>query len=511
MTLLNPFREGLESERVPAPCVVVIFGGAGDLTKRKLVPALYNLALGRMVAPGTSVVGVSRQEYTDDEYRAMQKEGTSEHSRTKPLDTAVWDDFASGLFYVSGEFQDPVAYARLRDRLEQIDATRGTRGNRLFYLSTPPSVFGMITTNLDRAGLLAPPDDPTRSTRVIIEKPFGTDLDTSRALDKTIHAVLDERQIYRIDHYLGKEAVQNVLAFRFANSIFEPVWRREHVDHVQITVAEDLGVEGRGKFYESAGTTRDIIQNHLLQLLMVIAMEPPTAFDADAVRDEKVRVLRALRPMKTADVPALTARGQYGPGTLGGKRIPAYREETDVAPDSRTETYAAMKLMLDSWRWGGVPFYIRSGKRLTRKVTEIALTFRPIPITLFKSLGAATQPNALVLRIQPDDGITLRFVSKIPGAAMLLRDVNMDFRYGTTYGRSSPEAYERLLLDAMLGEATLFARDDEVDSAWQFISPILSAWSDGPPADFPNYSAGSWGPPTAKQMIERDGRAWRRP
>jgi glucose-6-phosphate 1-dehydrogenase len=511
MDAINPLRVGLESERVAPPCVVVIFGASGDLTHRKLIPALYNLALSQLLGPGTAVVGCARRGKTDEQFRDEARKGVIEFSRRKPLDEAVWNDFAQGLAYVQGNFDDPAAYDRLREHLAATDRSRGTRGNYLFYLATPPDSFGPITEQLARARLIAGADEDERFTRVIIEKPFGTDLTTSRELDRQIHRVTAEKQIFRIDHYLGKEAVQNILAFRFANSIFEPLWHRDHVDHVQITVAEEIGVEGRGKFYEKAGVVRDIIQNHLLQLLMVLAMEPPTAFDAELVRDEKVKVLSALRPIGEQDALALTVRGQYGPGSLGSGPVPGYRQEPDVAPDSTTETFAAMKLHIDSWRWGSVPFYIRAGKRLTKRVTEIAVSFRQIPVALFRNAGPATHPNQLVMRIQPDEGITLRFASKVPGAHMLLRDVNMDFRYGATYGQSSPEAYERLLLDAILGDATLFARSDEVDAAWTFITPILHRWAENPRTNFPNYAAGAWGPREAEELIERDGRQWRRP
>ncbi|MBL8677621.1 MAG: glucose-6-phosphate dehydrogenase [Myxococcales bacterium] len=507
----NPLRAGLDDERLAPASAIVIFGASGDLTRRKLVPALYHLQLARMLGPGSAIVGFARKDGSSEEFRAEQREATAQFARSKPVDADAWASFEPSLSYVQGNFDEPAAFARLKEHLDTVDSTFGTRGNRLFYFATPPEFFSVIAKQLKAAGLIADASDRSRFTRVIVEKPFGTNLESSRQLDRALHEVLDESQIYRIDHYLGKEAVQNVLAFRFGNAIFEPLWRRETIDHVQITVAEEIGIEGRGKFYEGAGATRDIIQNHLFQLLMLVAMEPPSAFDADAVRDEKVKVLRALRPMHRDRIAELTARGQYGRGTLGGGLLPAYREEKDVHPDSRTETYAAMRCEIDNWRWQGVPFYIRTGKRLTRRVTEIAVRFKGIPVALFGRSQAETAPNELVLRIQPDEGITLRFAAKQPGSHMLLRDVNMDFRYGATWGRTSADAYERLILDALLGDATLFARDDEVDEAWRYVSPIIDAWNEMPPPSFPNYAAGTWGPASAEALVERDGRRWRRP
>jgi glucose-6-phosphate 1-dehydrogenase len=502
----NPLREGLTTERVPAPCAVVIFGASGDLTKRKLVPALYNLAVSRSLPAGFSVVGVGRSEMSDEDFRASQRESLAKHSRRKPVDEVVWDDFAQGLSWVAGTFEDSATYDALRERLERLDVERGTRGNRVYYLSTPPAAFGAIVAGLARAGLVADPKDAGRFTRVVCEKPHGTDLASSRALDAALHAALAEEQIYRIDHYLGKEAVQNLLAFRFANAIFEPLWSRQHIDHVQITVAEDIGVEGRGRFYEAAGALRDIVQNHLIQLVTLFAMEPPVDFGADSVRDEKVKVLRALRPLSPADVAARTVRGQYGPGGVAGVAVPGYREEPDVAPDSRTETFLAMRLDIDTWRWGAVPFYIRAGKRLAKKVTDISVHFRPVPHRLFRDLPP--EGNLLALRVQPDEGISLRFTAKVPGSHDALRPVTMDFRYGSTFGGAGPEAYERLLLDVMRGDATLFTRADEVDASWQFFDPVLAAWQreDGAPRPYP---AGAWGPAEADALLARDGRRWR--
>ncbi len=501
----NPLREGLATERVPAPCAVVIFGAGGDLTKRKLVPALYNLAVSRSLPAGFSVVGVGRSETTDEDFRASQRESLAKYSRRKPVDDVVWNDFAPGLSWVTGSFEDPATFDALRERLDRLDAERGTRGNRVYYLSTPPNAFATIVGQLARAGLVADAKDASRFTRVVCEKPHGTDLASSRALDEALHAALSERQVYRIDHYLGKEAVQNLLAFRFANAIFEPLWSRQHIDHVQITVAEDIGVEGRGRFYETAGALRDIVQNHLIQLVTLFAMEPPVDFSADAVRDEKVKVLRALRPLSPADIAARTVRGQYAAGGVAGVAVPGYRQEPDVSPASPTETFLAMRLDIDTWRWGAVPFYIRAGKRLAKKVTDISVHFRPVPHRLFPELPP--EGNLLALRVQPDEGISLRFTAKAPGSHNALRPVAMDFRYGSTFGGAGPEAYERLLLDVMLGDATLFTRADEVDASWRYFDPVLAAWAkDGPPHA---YAAGSWGPAEADALLARDGRRWR--
>ena len=504
----NPLREGLVTERIPVPCTVVIFGASGDLTKRKLLPALYNLAVSRLLPAGASIVGYARREKSDDQFRAEQKANVAEFSRRKPIDEAIWNDFAQGLFYVSSTFEDPKGYEKLKACLDKIDKERGTKGNRLFYLSVPPSDFDVILERLAAAKLVHDPDGQSFS-RVVIEKPFGTDLATGLALNKKLLSVFDERQVFRIDHYLGKETVQNLLVFRFANSIFEPIWSREHVDHVQITVAEDIGVEGRGKFYEEAGTTRDVVQNHLLQIMSVMAMEAPVAFDADSVRNEKVKVVRALRPITSAEEIARdTVRGQYAKGTFNGEPVPGYREEPDVAKDSRTETYVAVKAHIDSWRWGGVPFYLRAGKRLNKRITEISLHFKKVPHALFAKTAGEIEPDVLSIRIQPDEGIALRFMSKVPGPTQTLRPVTMDFRYAGSFGDTGPEAYERLLLEAMLGDATLFARNDEVNAAWTYITPLLEGWKQSAPPGA--YPAGSWGPEAADALMHRDGRHWRR-
>jgi glucose-6-phosphate 1-dehydrogenase len=520
-TTENPFRTGLETERTPVPCVFVIFGASGDLTRRKLIPALYNLAVSRLLPPGLSIVGFALTEMSEDQFRANMRAAVSEFSRRKPIDEAVWGDFVSRLHYVTGRFEEPASYARLREKLEQLDRTNGTRGNRLYYLAIPPSAFRAVNDNLAGAGMVATEESPSY-TRLIIEKPFGRDLASAEGLNRDLHRVFAERQIFRIDHYLGKETVQNLVALRFGNTIFEPLWNRNHIDHVQVTVAEDIGVEGRGKFYEEAGTSRDIVQNHLLQLLMVTAMEPPVAFTADEVRDEKVKVLRALKPIVGDDVARATVRGQYGPGNFAGKPVSGYRQEPNVSPTSNVETFVAMQLEIDNWRFAGVPIYIRAGKRLPKRITEISVHFKRVPHALLAhdhlasrtaaagGDGAGVEPDVLAIRIQPDEGIGLRFVAKVPGPTMTLRPVTMDFRYGSTFGGSGPEAYERLILDAMLGDPTLFARADEVAAAWRFMTPILEAWEKQPPADFPNYAAGTWGPKQAFELIESSGRTWRR-
>jgi glucose-6-phosphate 1-dehydrogenase len=509
MSIDNPFRAGLETERAPSPCVFVIFGASGDLTRRKLIPALYNLAVSRNLPPGFSILGFASTEVDEEQFRATTHDAVAQFSRRKPIDEAVWDDFASRLHYVSGRFEDPTSFDRLRDKLEQVDRTNGTRENRLYYLAIPPSVFQIVTDNLARAGLVADSNDTSKYTRIIVEKPFGHDLASAEALNADLHRIFHESQIFRIDHYLGKETVQNLIALRFGNAIFEPIWNRNHVDHLQITVAEDIGVEGRGRFYEEAGASRDILQNHILQLLMVTAMEPPVAFTADEVRDEKVKVLRALKPIRGEDIDRLTVRGQYGPGNFAGRPVPGYREEENVSLTSNVETFVAMRLELDNWRFAGVPIYIRAGKRLARRITEISVHFKQVPHVLLAQ-EVPVDPDVLAIRIQPDEGIALRFVAKLPGPSMTLRPVTMDFRYGSAFGGGGPEAYERLILDAMLGDPTLFARADEVSAAWRFITPILEAWARRQPPEFPNYAAGTWGPPEAFDLIDRDGRAWRR-
>lgn len=514
----NPLREGMPEEMAPPPTALIIFGASGDLTRRKLVPAVYNLALSRLLPQGFALVGVARRP--KPEFAAEMRENVAKHSRRKPLNDAAWNELAKGISYVQGDHNDPATFTKLKEEFERLDKERGTGGNRLFYLSVGPDEVAKIVRGLKESGLVvAPSDEPDAAyQRVIVEKPFGTNLATAKALNRELLAFLDESQIYRIDHYLGKETVQNLLVFRFGNTIFEPLWSRQHIDHVQITVAEDIGIEGRIDFYEKVGITRDIVQNHALQILTLVAMEPPSSWDANAVRDEKVKVLRTLRPIRGAEVLERTVRGRYAAGTVRGDKVPGYLEELEalraekpeLSKDSKTETYVGMRLELESWRWGGVPFYLRAGKRLAKRVAEVAIHFKPLPHGLFHGTrGATNEPNSLVIRIQPDEGISLRFATKVPGQGIAVREVAMDFRYGAEFGASTPEAYERLILDAMRGEATLFTRADEVEAQWSFIDPILAAWNKHK-APVANYPAGSWGPPEADKLLV-SGDTWRKP
>lgn len=502
----NPLRVGLRMNRTPEPCTVVIFGATGDLTHRKLVPALYNLERERLLPPGFSVIGAARRDWTDDFFRQSLLDAAREHSRTDIQDD-LWQSFAEGISYVRVPFDDATAYQTLAVRLNELDEQRGTSGNRLFYLATPPESYVTIIQQLGAAGLA---QSQHGWVRIIVEKPFGRDLESARALDDEVHKVFNESQVYRIDHYLGKETVQNILVFRFANGIFEPLWNRAYIDHVQITVAESVGVEGRGGYYEHAGAMRDMVQNHLMQLLTLTAMEPPVSYSADAVRDEKVKVLHAIRPVLAEEIQQATVRGQYGPGTAAGKQLPGYRQEEGVAADSNTETFVALRFFVENWRWAGVPFFLRTGKRLPKRVSEIAIQFRHVPHMLFNDGPLSDiEPNVLAMKIQPDEGISLRFDSKAPGQSNQIRPVTMDFRYNSSFGIESPEAYERLLLDALLGDSTLFTRSDEVQASWSLITPIHQAWAQIEPPGFPNYEAGSWGPQAA-DVILGPGRKWRR-
>ncbi len=513
----NPLREGLRLERIAEPCTMVICGATGDLTERKLAPALYNSLLGGFLPPEFTVVGFARRDLTDDEFRAHLLEGINEHSRNRPAKPAIWESFASGIEYHRGDFDDPAAYVELAKRLDRIDRDRGTAGNRLFYLAVPPSLYPEIVNQLARAGLAAP-GDRRRSgsqrgwTRVIVEKPFGRDLESARTLNRELAEVFDEDQVYRIDHYLGKETVQNLAVFRFGNGLFEPIWNRRYIDSVQITVAETVGVEGRGDFYDVTGALRDIVQGHALQLMAMFAMDPPVEFHAEDLRDEKLKVLRAVKPMSREEVAPNTVRGQYVSGWVEGQKIQSYRDEPEVAPDSQTETFVALRLAIDSWRWAGVPFYLRSGKAMPSRVTEIAVQFKRAPLALFARAGVpSVDPNVLAIRVQPDEGILLRFGAKVPGQGLQIRTVNMDFRYGSSFAIDSPDAYETLLLDAMVGDASLFTRDDEVERAWEILDPIVDGWQAGEGGPLHFYGAGTWGPPAADELLGRDGREWRRP
>ena len=506
----NPLRVGLRRPRTPEPCAMVIFGATGDLTRRKLFPALYNLALQHLLPNGFSVLGFSRQDIADDEFRRRMRDAINEFSRSKPVEPALWESFEQGVFYLQGDFGGQPRYEELARQLTRLDKERGTAGNRLFYLATPPSVFTEIITHLGEAGLGGPRETDSGWTRIVVEKPFGHDLESARQLNQALHQVFDESQIYRIDHYLGKETVQNILVFRFGNGIFEPIWNRRYIEHVEITVAESIGVEGRGGYYEEAGALRDMVENHMMQLLALVGMEPPFAFEADAIRDEKAKVLHAIRPIPRDQIDQLTVRGQYGAGSIGDEALQGYRDEPGVSPTSTTETYVALKFYIDNWRWAGVPFYLRHGKALARRSTEIAISFKQAPQGLFSDLtGSPPSPNVLVLRIQPDEGIELKFAAKVPGAVIQLRDVEMDFLYGSSFAVASPDAYETLLLDCMLGDSSLFTRSDEVEAGWKLFTEILEGWKQSPPTSFPNYPAGSWGPAEAEQLIERDGFRWR--
>jgi glucose-6-phosphate 1-dehydrogenase len=512
----NPLRDGLRLSRMPEPCVMVICGATGDLTERKLGPALYNLMLGGFLPPEFTVVGFARREMTDQEFRDHLLAGINAHSRNKPVKESIWESFSQGIEYHQGEFHDPQAWAELAKRLARIDRDRGTGGNRLFYLAVPPTLYPEIVAQLGAAGLAASgerrQDGKKGWSRVIIEKPFGHDLASARHLNHAISGVFGEEQVFRIDHYLGKETVQNLAVFRFGNGLFEPIWNRRYIDSVQITVAETVGVEGRGEFYDQVGAVRDIVQNHALQLMTIFAMEPPVEFTAEDLRDEKLKVLRGVKPMTPEEVAQSTVRGQYVSGWVEGRKVPSYRDEPEVGPESQTETFAALKLSIDSWRWAGVPFYLRTGKALPTRVTEISVQFRRAPLALFARAGAPQfDPNILAVRIQPDEGILLRFGAKVPGPGLQIRNVNMDFRYGSSFAVDSPDAYETLLLDCMVGDASLFTRDDEVERAWAILDPILAAWASGEGGPLHFYGAGTWGPPAADELPERDGRTWRRP
>jgi glucose-6-phosphate 1-dehydrogenase len=486
----------------------VIFGAAGDLTKRKLIPALCNLWNEKLLAPEFAILGLGRTALDTDAYREKVAEDLQKYA-THALAPEVIEGVLSRLHYFAADFTDAKAYKKIAAELERIDAEHGTQGNRLYYLSTAPEFFAPIITQLGAAGLLKEEGDRWR--RVIVEKPFGTDLASARALNAELRRTVREEQIYRIDHYLGKETVQNILMFRFANGMFEPIWNRQYIDNVQITVAESIGVESRGGYYDKAGALRDMVPNHILQLLSLVAMEPPTSFEAEAVREEKAKVLRSVQPMSPERVLTHTVRGQYGEGVVDGKHVPAYRSEERVDPKSNTETFAAMELSVDNWRWADVPFYLRTGKSMARRVSEIAIQFRRPPLLLFRNTPVDhLSRNVLVIRVQPDEGITLRFGAKIPGPSVRLSNVAMDFRYKDHFTQPPSTGYETLIYDCLKGDPTLFQRADMVEMGWAIVQPMLEVWSALPPRTFPNYAAGSWGPKEADELLERDGRKWRR-
>jgi glucose-6-phosphate 1-dehydrogenase len=503
----NPLAEGLHDYRIAVPAVMVIFGATGDLSGRKLLPALYNLARQRSLPAGFAVVGAAMTEMSDGDFRKHAAQRIRQFSRTQPIDDRVLDALLSSLHYVTVDFGRLEDFKALDTKLDELDAANHVPGNRIFYCATPPPTYQTIALQLQAAGL----NKGEGFHRIVVEKPFGSDLQSARELTQTLQKVFTEDSVYRIDHYLGKETVQNILAFRFANSIFEPVWNSNLIDSVQITVAEELGIENRGAYYDRAGALRDIIQNHGLQLVTLTAMEPPLAFEAGAVRDEKVKVLRSIRPLIGEDIEQSTVRGQYTRGWVLGEQVGGYREENNVAPDSQTETYAALRLFVDNWRWAGVPFYIRAGKRLPKRITEIRIQFkRPPHLTFGRDAMKEVDPNAITLRIQPEEGISLKFGAKVPSAGLRIRSVTMDFQYVTSFLVEAPEAYERLLLDCMIGDPTLFTRGDEVEAAWTLVDPIESAWRDGRPR-LQTYAAGSWGPDAAAELLNADGREWHRP
>ena len=490
------------------PCLMVIFGASGDLTKRKLLPALCNLAAAKLLTDQFAIIGFASNEFNTETFRKQLSEEIKQFASC-PISPEMWEWFLKRIFYVRGDFQDPKAYQQLKDQIELAEKEHRTQGNHFYYLAVAPRFFSEVIRQLGSAGLAEERDGHWR--RVVIEKPFGRDLESARALNVEIKQVLDERQIYRIDHYLGKETVQNIMMFRFGNGIFEPIWNRRYIDHVQISAAETVGVELRGGYYETAGALRDMVPNHLFQLVSLTAMEPPISFHADAVRDEQAKVLHGIQPPTPEEVLSMTVRGQYGEGQIGDERVPAYRAEHDVSPNSPTETFVALKLRIDNWRWADVPFYIRTGKRLPKRVTEISIQFRRAPFQLFRNTPVESlRTNRLVIHIQPDEGISLRFGAKVPGPLMRMGAVEMDFNYVDYFGSTPSTGYERLIYDCMIGDATLFQRADMVEAGWCVITPVLDVWKALPPRGFPNYAAGSWGPKEADDLLARDGREWRK-
>ncbi|MBI4909692.1 MAG: glucose-6-phosphate dehydrogenase [Acidobacteria bacterium] len=509
MAEANPFLDSLRLERRVPPCAIVIFGANGDLTKRKLIPALYRLAFERKLPPACAIFGNSRTPMSDDDYRGKMKEATQQFLEDSPFDEALWEQFARNLYYVAGDLKDPAFYQQLKVQLAAQETATG--GNVLFYLSTQPSHYEPAVEGLGAAGLNVG-GLPKAWRRVVVEKPFGHDLASARELNKVLQSAFPERDVYRIDHYLGKETVQNVLAFRFANGIFEPLWNRRYINHIQITAAESIGVEGRGAYYQESGALKDMIQNHLLQVMATIAMEPSAVFEPTSVRDERAKLLRSIRIHSEAELATHTVAGQYGSGRVGNADLPGFRQEPGVSPDAQTDTFAAATFFVDNWRWAGVPFYIRTGKRMPKRVTDIAIHFNAAPLSIFErdAPGQTARPNLLIIRIQPEEGISLRFLSKNPGGGMRLRPVSMDFSYGSSFGVRTPTAYETLLEDAMAGDATLYTRQDMVEASWQVVQPISDYWRSHYHV-FPNYEAGTWGPQASDEMLARRGHVWRVP
>ncbi len=504
----HPLEEPGVSNRFIDPCIVVIFGATGDLTARKLFPALYNLIREGELSLQFACVGFARREKTHEQFREEMHQAVSEYSRIKPIDEAVWKHFQEQIFFHVSEFHDDEGYERLKKFLQELDTRFGTKGNRIFYLSTQPSFFTLICEKLHKHGLIYEADQGAKWSRIIIEKPFGHDLDSALVLQNELTKFLKEKQIFRIDHYLGKETVQNILIFRFANSLFESLWNNRYIDHVQITVAESIGIGSRGAFWEEAGLLRDIIQNHMMQLVTLVAMEPPVTLSAHAIQDEKVKVLQAIRPI-VSDFETHSVRGQYAPGFIDGEEVIGYRQEKNVNPQSNVETFAALRFFIDNFRWDGVPFYLRAGKRLPKRATEIAIIFKSPVRALFHQGKESNSANLLTLRIQPDEGSSLKINCKVPGPRNPIQPVKMDFLYGSYFGKAPPEAYERLICDAIFGDSTLFAREDEVMHSWKILSPILEYWQKTKPADFSNYASGSWGPESADALMKKDGRKWR--
>src|ERR1700687_4739054 len=493
--------------RTGDPCVMVIFGFTGDLTRRKLIPALYNLASQQLLSREFAVIGVGRSPMSDDDARKKLAEDFKQFA-TGAVDGDLWEWFVRRISYVSGNFDDPATYDKLKETLAKVDQEHNSHGNYFFYLATAPNFFGDIVERVSKVGLMK--EENSHWRRAIIEKAFGHDLDSAKALNNHLLKGASACQIYRIDHYLGKETVQNILALRFANGIFEPIWNRRYIDHIQISVAETVGVEQRGSYYDQAGALRDMVPNHIMQLISLTSMEPPVSFHADAVRDEQAKILHAIQPITAEEVLTRTVRGQYGPGIIKGQREPGYREEGDVPPDSRTETFVAMKLLIDNWRWADVPFYLRTGKRLAAQNTHIVIQFRRAPFVLFRDTPVDhLMPNQLVLHIHPEEGISLQFAAKVPGPVMRLGTVDMNFEYQEYFGKQPSTGYERLLHDCMIGDQTLFQRADMVEAGWSVVNPVLDLWKALPPRNFPNYASGTWGPKEADELLERDGRRWR--